>query len=82
MTKITVPSNYPKISNEMCLDFTTPVSPASNVSLSPIMKVEDNFIHIPYELTEFDICGEYFKNVVVDEYEKKIRQISKSNVKK
>jgi hypothetical protein len=75
------------ISNEMCLDFVTPTSPSSNASMSPIMHVENNFINIPskipdyksVELSEFDICGEYFKNVIVDEYEKKIRKISKSN---
>jgi hypothetical protein len=87
--KIIAPMN--SISNEMCLDFTAPVSPASNASVSPIIKSENNFINIPskiptykaIELTEFDICGEYFQNVIVDEYEMKLRKLSpKSNEKK
>ena len=85
--KISTPKNF----NDICLDIVTSTSPSSNspssnTSLSPIMRIENNFINIPSkielnkieELTEFDICGEYFQNVIVDEYEKKIRKISKS----
>jgi len=80
--KIIAPMN--SISNEICLDFKAPVSPTSNASVSPIMKSENNFINVlskiptynSVELTEFDICGEYFKNVIVDEYEMKLRKSS------
>jgi hypothetical protein len=77
-TETNLKISKPKISNEMCLDITTPTSPMTNESLSPNMQIEKKFISILNELTEFDICGNYFKNVIVDEYEMKLRK----NVKK
>jgi hypothetical protein len=78
-TNLKITISKPKISNEMCSDITTPISPKSTASLSPITQVNNNFIFILNELTELDICEDYFKNVIVDEYEMKIRKIAKSN---
>ena len=70
----------------MCLDIIDTSSPTSNISLSPTLMKEDNpvviFQKIHYynanELSEFEIVGNWFKNVIVDELDMKQHKKSKN----
>ena len=81
--KIAVPKS------PMCLDIIDTSSPTSNISLSPLsptLMKENNPIVIfqkthyynIHELSEFDIVGNWFKNVIVDELDMKQHKKSKN----
>jgi hypothetical protein len=78
--KITTPKN------PMCLDIIDTSSPTSNISLSPIAMNENDKITMfkkthyynASELTEFEIVGDWFKNVIVDELDMKNYNKSKT----